>query len=319
MEGNAGIYCITNKINNKKYIGQSTDLEERKRGHKYSIRSSSPKYYLQRALSKYGIENFTFEVIETCEEKYLDEREVYWIKQYGTYGGGYNLTLGGTKGNMKIDEDTYLKIVNDLKTIDKSQDDIGKKYGISGKTVSYINSGYRYKRKGFEYPIRKYYGDKEENCCVGCNIKIDKSGKRCMDCYQEYNKRNIPEKEFLIKNIAEKGFEGVGREKGVTGNAVKRWCEVRGLPRKIKEIEYLYEKGELPKEKEEVKGSGYHWKDIEVTTPEGNIKTFENITEFIEYIGISKEKEIKRWRKSISRVLKGNNKTYKGYKFKGSK
>lgn len=47
------------------------------------------------AINKYGIENFTFEIIEECSEEQLNNRERYWIAYYDTYHNGYNRTVGG--------------------------------------------------------------------------------------------------------------------------------------------------------------------------------------------------------------------------------
>ena len=77
-----GIYKITNKVNYKVYIGQSINIEERWKHHKlyYSnkkLKEYNTKFY--RAIRKYGIENFDFEIIEECPIELLNEREKYWI------------------------------------------------------------------------------------------------------------------------------------------------------------------------------------------------------------------------------------------------
>ena len=59
----SGIYKITNKINNKVYIGQSVNIEERWDYHKAVCHWNSQSA-LYRAFKKYGIENFDFQVIE---------------------------------------------------------------------------------------------------------------------------------------------------------------------------------------------------------------------------------------------------------------
>lgn len=93
-----GIYKITNKLNNKVYIGQSIDIERRWRVHKNRAFIQNKEYdkYLYRAFRKYGLENFTFEVVEECSKEELDEKEKYYILQYhscvDTYG--YNETCG---------------------------------------------------------------------------------------------------------------------------------------------------------------------------------------------------------------------------------
>lgn len=89
-----GIYCIENKINHKKYVGQSIDIKSRWRQHKNS--SLTRDTFLYRAINKYGIENFEFSILEECTEKELDTKEMYWIDFLDTYNHGYNMTLGGS-------------------------------------------------------------------------------------------------------------------------------------------------------------------------------------------------------------------------------
>ena len=93
-----GIYKITNKINNQCYIGQSLNIEKRWNNHKVASTNpsdSSYNYPLYRAFRKYGIDNFTFEILEECEQKFLNDREEYWINYFDSYKNGYNQTNGG--------------------------------------------------------------------------------------------------------------------------------------------------------------------------------------------------------------------------------
>lgn len=91
-----GIYKITNKLNNHSYIGLSTKVEERWKYHQspYNQQRESCKS-LYKAFEKYGIENFTFEILEECSIQELGEKEKYYIAKYDTYKNGYNMTTGG--------------------------------------------------------------------------------------------------------------------------------------------------------------------------------------------------------------------------------
>lgn len=97
------IYKITNKINNKVYIGQTySSLENRWHTHKNAWKGNRHCQALYDAFDKYGIDNFTIEEVEQCDITQLNDREIYWIKQYNSYENGYNLTRGGD-GNVKLD------------------------------------------------------------------------------------------------------------------------------------------------------------------------------------------------------------------------
>lgn len=97
----AGIYCIENKVNNKKYIGLAVDIERRWSLHKTSLRGDyHDNNYLQRAWNKYKEKNFNFWIIEETnpDGEELKLLEIYFISYYNSFkddGGGYNLTRGG--------------------------------------------------------------------------------------------------------------------------------------------------------------------------------------------------------------------------------
>ena len=91
-----GIYKITNKINNLSYIGQSTQIEQRFREHKKSYnwyREKNKKLY--KDILEYGIDNFSFEILEECSIEELNDKEQYYIKYYNTYPDQYNMAPGG--------------------------------------------------------------------------------------------------------------------------------------------------------------------------------------------------------------------------------
>lgn len=89
-----GIYKITNKQNQKVYIGQSINIQQRFYHHR---KLTNDNNYFHRALKKYGKDNFNYEIIEKCSQEQLDEREKYWIAFYQSNlrEYGYNSTFGG--------------------------------------------------------------------------------------------------------------------------------------------------------------------------------------------------------------------------------
>lgn len=92
------LYKITNTIDNKVYIGQSNKENERWRQHKYFARQDEPIQYVHRAMKKYGIENFSYEVIAMCRtQEDADETEKTLIIQYDSQNkeNGYNISRGG--------------------------------------------------------------------------------------------------------------------------------------------------------------------------------------------------------------------------------
>ena len=159
------IYKITNKINGKIYIGQtSSTTEERWKGHKYAWHSTRSCPTLYNAFDKYGIENFEIEEIEQCNTKDLNEREIYWIKQYNSYEEGYNATVGG-EGNRRLD---YFLIYN-LWDAGLTTGEIAQQIGATKDGVAKALKGYknysikesehrRAKRKGLTVgkPIQQY-------------------------------------------------------------------------------------------------------------------------------------------------------------------
>lgn len=135
-----GIYKITNLINNKVYIGQTIDYERRINEHIRHYPNSNYHDFnslLYRAIRKYGINNFSFEMIEECDTNELDDKEIKWIKKYNAYcnwpnSNGYNMTIGG-QGNRKITPEQVLEEWNN----GLSKQEIVKKFSLSTTTVKF--------------------------------------------------------------------------------------------------------------------------------------------------------------------------------------
>lgn len=76
----AGVYKITNKITGDFYVGSSKDIKLRWANHKSpSAQKRQPNVKLYKDMASYGLDNFTFEIIEETVD--LHNREQYYIEQ----------------------------------------------------------------------------------------------------------------------------------------------------------------------------------------------------------------------------------------------
>lgn len=205
-----GIYKITNIVTNKKYIGQSINIKRRWREEKTAAFSSKDLEYnsvLSKAIRKYGLNNFKFEVIEECEKEKLNERERYWIQYYNSYLKGYNCNLGGSSVSqfIKISKEKLNDIILLLKEGKLKEQEIAQKLKVSIGTVSSINQGSSWKIPGQNYPIRRRINDGKR--CLMCNCRINHRRNICLNCYQKtLFGGKVPTKEQMITLIKE--FKG---------------------------------------------------------------------------------------------------------------
>lgn len=101
------IYKITNKVNGKSYIGQTRyTIEFRWKQHQHK----NDNTYFHNAIHKYGIENFSIEILEKCNIEDLNSREIFYIAKYDTFKNGYNLTIGGDGNRKLLLDDSYSEI-----------------------------------------------------------------------------------------------------------------------------------------------------------------------------------------------------------------
>ena len=93
------IYKIQNKINNKIYIGQTINYDKRIDEHIYGRKNTKQhkEQVIDRAIKKYGKNNFSFEKIYTCSsQQEADEKEKKYIKIFNSLKpNGYNILEGG--------------------------------------------------------------------------------------------------------------------------------------------------------------------------------------------------------------------------------
>ena len=105
------IYLITNSVNGKKYVGQTVNEPTIRWGQHVNNSGRGSSIYIHRAMRKYGIENFCFEVIDESADNNneLNDLEEFYVSLYDTFKGvGYNCTSGGD--SCVVSEETKLKI-----------------------------------------------------------------------------------------------------------------------------------------------------------------------------------------------------------------
>jgi group I intron endonuclease len=139
----SGIYLITNKINGHKYVGGSINIEDRFGKHKrfQDLKTSA----VDRAIKKYGNENFTYQIITELPADWniIGKHEKYWIKFYNTFKDKqhYNLTKGGEgMSGWKPSLETRQKI-SDSKTGKTPSEETKKKMSDAHKGENHINYG----------------------------------------------------------------------------------------------------------------------------------------------------------------------------------
>jgi len=88
------VYTITNKVNNKAYIGATSNFYARRNKHRVNLKKGTHwNEYLQNEWVEYGSENFSFEVLEMVDKSFLKSQENYWANMMCVHNRqyGYNI------------------------------------------------------------------------------------------------------------------------------------------------------------------------------------------------------------------------------------
>jgi hypothetical protein len=127
-------------------------------------------------IRKYGVENFSFEIIELCDKDSLDKKEREYIIQYQSLvsQNGYNIDEGGQKGrNYHPESDGMAKLNWDMVHQIKQQLIIGtpkrelaEQFGVSVYAIDDINRGKSWKEDDLIYPIYSFQKHKSNNPIV---------------------------------------------------------------------------------------------------------------------------------------------------------
>lgn len=278
------IYKITNLVNGKVYIGQTTNYNRRFSEHKKMGYGKEDSKYLYNAMSHYGIENFKFEVIEKCEN--YNEREKYWIKHYNSYcgaegGWGYNMTEGGEEPPLHIKENSPFathsqedvnKVIDLIQNTKISFIDIAKMTNYDASSIKRINEGKLWHDNNLKYPLRIYHSH-------------DFIQDRAFKIISDLQNTTLSQKE-----IAEK--YGVARS---TVTAINN-----GQNNRQEELSYPLRKHKA------VKGKPFYMLDLN----DNILKEFTSLVDAARLLGDEKKND------HIGACLRGKSKTAYGYKWK---
>ena len=304
------IYLFVNKLNNKKYVGQTySKYTNRWTSHK----NATDTFYFHLALQKYGWDNFDKYVIEqsnfclnTPEEieslkKWLNARETYYIKQFNSNNKkfGYNLTEGGT---------CLPKAINNYTS--KHLGKYVEQYDLEGNLVKVWDS------------IKEIYTTTEFR-----NDGINQCSKGLRDSYKGYKwkicnkEKDIPKVEAITKAkevlqydltgkfIKEfKSSQDVQRQLGFNSSQIRACC--RGEYKTSKGYIWIFKNGDIQNElsTELLKERDLDKRIQQLSVDNKLIKVWFNTLEI--------EKEMNIPKAQISACLRGRSKTSNGYKWK---
>ena len=96
VDMSAYIYRITNHVTNQSYIGKTEHSVQTRFKRHLSNAVRGDETYLYRSIRKYGVENFSVELVEETSPDIVNDREIYYIKEYTPE---FNMTSGGDGGS----------------------------------------------------------------------------------------------------------------------------------------------------------------------------------------------------------------------------
>lgn len=131
----SGIYKIVNIINKKFYIGSASNLKKRIYNHKLMLKNGNhTNIHLQRASEKYGLDAFSFEILEECTKEQLREHEQKLLDKFVGNINCYNIAHDATAPTRGLLQSEETKLKKSLALKGKSlSEEHKKKIGLANK------------------------------------------------------------------------------------------------------------------------------------------------------------------------------------------
>lgn len=146
------VYMIWSKTTKKCYVGQTTNVENRFRQHKTSLKNNRHENkHLQNHVNKYGINDLCFFILQDyIPLNKLSKIEIIWINRFDSFRNGFNNTFGGEKPPhfkgqthpmSKLLETDVVEIINLYLSGNYSQRKLADMYGVTKNNIQRIIHG----------------------------------------------------------------------------------------------------------------------------------------------------------------------------------
>ena len=219
MESKGVIYVITNKTNNKQYIGQAVCIssgrpwgsKRRWQTHVKQARHNRCECrLLEQAIRKYGEDSFTVEDLLECEIDELDQHEREYVNKYNSLApNGYNLMTGG--GNGRKHAKSTRERMSKTRTGKTHKEITKKRIGDANRGLKVSMEGK--KNIGKASKFRNMSAENKQMLDEACKevgikclpmyvcLSIDRRGGRNVPIIQVRNP-SLPNKQFGKKNMS---------------------------------------------------------------------------------------------------------------------
>lgn len=208
-----GIYAIEHVATGRRYIGKSIDIEKRFGVHKYNLVSKSRRKdtnrYLWSAVQKYGIDAFSFNVIETfatVDEIRISEAELNWMDFFDSCNRKFGFNLRRDSGTRMIVHQDTLDLMS-LIFYGTANPNFGNKWTDSQKQRASAIQKLRHTAGIYGSGWRKQIGDRSS----------------------EFWKNNPEVKQRMANKVGEKRQRYNFCQCDKLGNELKRWGSIREI------------------------------------------------------------------------------------------